>query len=61
MEKLVHYFRNTLHLPGISPQNAIFGFLRTDKETFEIKNSIRLLFKIYLYESRKIKKTYAVE
>ena len=72
-KKRIHYFRNTLDLPEISPQRALFGFLLADKETFQIKNLIFLLFKIYLYESRsskalssnsfltKIKKSCALE
>ena len=44
-------FRNTLDLQEISPQSTIFGFLLADNETFQIKNLIVLLFKIYLYES----------
>ena len=44
-------FRNTPDLEEISPQSTIFGFLLADNETFQIKNLIVLLFKIYLYES----------
>ena len=72
-KKLIHYFRNTLHLPEISPQSTMFDFLLADKETFQIESLILLLFKIYLYESliskamifdsflRKIKKAYVME
>ena len=52
---LIHYFRNTLDLPEISPQSVIFGFLLASKGTFQIKNLILLLFKIYLYKSRSSK------
>ena len=52
---LIHYFRNTLDLPEISPQSVIFGFLLAGKGTFLIKNLILLLFKIYLYKSRSSK------
>ena len=52
---LIHYSRNTLDLPEISPQSVIFGFLLAGKGTFLIKNLILLLFKIYLYKSRSSK------
>ena len=45
----IYYFRNTLDLPDILPQSALFGFLLVDKVTFQIKNLILLLFKIYLW------------
>ena len=51
-KKLTYYFPNTLHLPEILPQSAIFGFLLADKETFWIENLIPLFLKIYQYESR---------
>ena len=54
-KKLINYFRNTLDLPEISLQSAIFGFLHSDKKTFQIKNLILLFFQIYLYESRSSK------
>ena len=54
-KKLIHYFRNTLDLPEISPQSAIFVFLLTGKKIFQIKNLNLLLFKIYLYKSRSSK------
>ena len=38
---LIHYFRNTLDLPEISPQSVIFGFLLAGKGTFQIKNLIQ--------------------
>ena len=50
MEK-TYYFQNTLDLPEISPQSAIFGFLLADKEAFQVKNLIVLLFKAYIYHS----------
>ena len=55
LKKLIHYFRNTLNLPEILPQSAIFGFLLVDKKTFWIENLILLLFKIYIYKSRSSK------
>lgn len=36
----IYYFRNTLDLPDILPQSALFGFLLVDKVTFQIKNLI---------------------
>ena len=54
-KKLIHYFRNTLDLPEILPQSAIFVFLLTVKKIFQLKNLNLLVFKTYLYKSRSSK------
>ena len=66
-------FKDTINLPSLTPQSAIFGFLQTDQELFLILNYLLLLFKYYLYVSRcsntisfatlitNIKKTYILE
>ena len=49
---LKEFFKDTINLPSLTPQNAIFGFLQTDQELFLILNYLLLLFKYYLYVSR---------
>ena len=49
---LKEFFKDTINLPSLTPQSAIFGFLQTDQELFLIVNYLLLLFKYYLYVSR---------
>ena len=49
---LKEFFKDTINLPSLTPQSAIFGFLQTDQELFLILNYLLLLFKYYLYVSR---------
>ena len=70
---LKEFFEDTINLPSLAPQSAIFGFLQTDQALFLILNYLLLLFKYYLYVSRcsktisfaalkaNIKKTYILE
>ena len=70
---LKEFFKDTITLPSLTPQSAIFGFLQTNQELFLILNYLLLLFKYYLYVSRcsktisfaalkiNIKKTYILE
>ena len=70
---LKEFFKDTINLPSLTPQSAIFGFLETNQELFLILNYLLLLFKYYLYVSRcsktisfaalktNIKKTYILE
>ena len=55
MEKTYSSFSIYSRFARNMPQSAIFGFLLADKDTFQIKNLILLLFKIYLCESRSSK------
>ena len=42
-----------LHLPLLTPQTAIFGFLvETDKCVFKITNHLLLIFKMYICKSQ---------
>ena len=56
---LVHYFQNSLVLPILTPQTAIFGFLDSTNSDYNFKknklliNHIILIFKLYVYRSRK--------
>ena len=55
---LVHYFQNSLVLPILTPQPAIFGFLDSINSDYNFKknklliNHILLIFKLYVYRSR---------
>ena len=49
---LKEFYKDTINLPSLTPQSAIFGFLQTDQELFLILNYLLLLFKYYLYVSR---------
>ena len=55
---LVHYFQNSLVLPILTPQTAIFGFLDSTNSDYNFKknklliNHILLIFKLYVYRSR---------
>ena len=58
MLNLVHYFQNSLVLPILTPQTAIFGFLDSTNSHYNIKksklliNHILLIFELYVYRSR---------
>ena len=55
---LVHYFQNSLVLPILTPQTAIFGFLDSTNSDYNLKknklliNHILPIFKLYVYRSR---------
>ena len=55
---LVHYFQNSLVLPILTPQTAIFGFLDSTNSDYNFKknklliNHILLIFKLYVCRSR---------
>ena len=49
---LKEFFKDTINLPSLTPQSAIFGFLQTNQELFLIINYLLLLFKHYSYVSR---------
>ena len=55
---LVHYFQNSLVLPILTPQTAIFGFLDSTNSDYNFKknkiliNHILLISKLYVYRSR---------
>ena len=42
---VIEYFKRNLHIPLLSPQSAIFGFLEADDKVFLIINQVLLLFK----------------
>ena len=52
---VIEYFKINLHIPLLSPQRAIFGFLEADDKVFLILNHLLLLFKFYVYVSRSSK------
>ena len=54
VQELSIYKRN-LHIPLLSPHGAIFGFLEADNKVFLILNYLLLLFKYYVYVSRRSK------
>ena len=49
------YFKINLHIPLLSSQNAIFGFLEADDKVFLTLNDLLLLFKYYICVSRSSK------
>ena len=49
---LKEFFKNTINLPILTPQSAIFRFLKTDQGLFLILNYLLLVFEYYLYVSR---------
>ena len=59
MLNLVRCFQNSLVLPILTPQTAIFGFLDSTNSDYNFKknklliNHIILIFKLYVYRSRK--------
>ena len=58
MLNLVRCFQNSLVLPILTPQTAIFGFLDSTNSDYNFKknklliNHILLIFKLYVYRSR---------
>ena len=52
---VIEYFKINLHIPPLSPQSAIFGFLEADDKVFLILKHLLLLFKYYVYVSRSSK------
>lgn len=51
-KNLQNYFANNISLPSISPQAAIFGFLKADQQIFAISNHLLLILKLHLYKHR---------
>ena len=49
---LKEFFKDTINLPSLTPQSAIFGFLQNDQALFLILNYFLLLFKYHLYVLR---------
>ena len=41
---LKEFFKDTMNLPSLIPQSAIFGFLQTDQELFIILNYLNCYF-----------------
>ena len=44
-----------LHLPDLTPQSAVFGFLDINTNVYLISNHLLLIFKFYVYKARSIK------
>ena len=55
------YFIDYLHFSQLTPQTAIFGFHNIDNDIFLIQNHILLLFKLHIYNARKISKIKHLE
>ena len=55
-KSLISFFDKSLNLPYLLPQTAFLGFTNTYCNDILIKNHILLLFKIYVYNSRKHEK-----
>ena len=53
--RLGHFLSNSLNIPLLTPQNAIFGFIN-QKENFLIINHLLFIFKFYIYNSRSSRK-----
>ena len=51
--ELVLFFENEFTLFDLTPQAAFIGFLNVDSELLFIQNHLLLIFKIYVYNSRK--------
>ena len=51
------FFIHCFHLPQLLPQMAFFGFLNKYSNKLILENYILLLFKIYMYNSRKQENT----
>ena len=49
--QLRHFLSNSLNIPLLTPQSAIFGFINK-KENFLIINHLLFIFKFYTYNSR---------
>ena len=55
-KSLISFFDKSLNLPFLSPQTAFLGFTNTYCNDTLLKNHILLLFKIYVYNSKKHEK-----
>ena len=55
-KSLIFFFHKSLNLPFLSPQTSFLGFTNTYCNDILLKNHILLLFKIYVYSSRKHEK-----
>ena len=53
MNNLALFFKNDLNLFDITPQAAILGFINVDSKLLLLQNHLFLIFKIYIYNSRK--------
>ena len=53
--QLRHFLSNSLNIPLLTPQSAIFGFIN-QKENFLIINHLLFIFKFYIYNSRSSRK-----
>ena len=51
--ELVLFFENEFTLFDLTPQAAFLGFLNVDSELLLIQNHLLLIFKIYIYNSRR--------
>ena len=49
--QLRYFLSNSLNIPLLTPQSAIFGFIN-QKENFLIINHLLFIFKFYIYSSR---------
>ena len=52
-KSLIYFFDKSLNLPFLSTQAAFLGFTNTSCYDILLKNRILLLFKMYVYNSRK--------
>ena len=53
MNELDLFFKNELPLFDLTPQPAFLGFLNVDSKLLLIQNHLLLIFKIYIYNSRR--------
>ena len=56
LKSLTSFLDKSLNLPLLSPQTVFLGFTNTYCNSSLLKNHILLLFKIYVYNSRKHEK-----
>ena len=55
MNELDLFFKNELPLFDLTPQPAFLGFLNVDSKLLLIQNHLLLIFKLYIYNSRRSK------
>ena len=55
-KRLDLFFNDCFYVPQLLPQTAFFGFFNTYSNNLILENHILLIFKIYLYNSRKQEK-----
>ena len=60
-EQLNLFLGDDLELPALTLQTATFGFLNEPKHTYKIVNHLLLLFKLYIYRSRKDGNLHIIE